>query len=196
MIEFPTTLPSLSRGGLGRGKKIHLSTPTEQRRQLRLQTGELRALATSDSTNRVYDVILLRSGTWKGWGINCPPTALANTDVNIFNGKLSFLNPPKHGDYANHGSPSLDLMLGTICNARYDSTEQAIVGQLALAEGTPNAQWVQNLLDGVIQARDNGEQIPNLGMSSVVWIDIEEVSILTRSEERMQFGTASTPTTQ
>jgi hypothetical protein len=116
---------------------------------------------------RVYRVVLIRAGEWRGKGLYAPPDALARAAPK-FEGVASFLNPPARQP-GQHGHPGLERLLGVIENAAWDEQASGIVADYRLAGGE-TAKWFGRLIDDWLAARDEGRPVPEVGLSAVLTV--------------------------
>ncbi|MBC8248321.1 MAG: hypothetical protein H8E90_01470 [Anaerolineales bacterium] len=127
-----------------------------------LENGELDV-----KPGRRYEAVAIRAGEWKGHGLWAGADVLKR-NVRKFNGLASFLNPLVDNQ-GTHGHPSVEQLLGLFSNARWDEDEQGVVGDYDLVD-TPAAAWFGRFADALIEARDRGEPVPDVGLSAVPWV--------------------------
>ncbi len=116
---------------------------------------------------RRYEAVAIKVGEWKGHGLYAGPEVLKR-NVMKFNGLASFLNPRVENP-GTHGHPPVERLLGVFSNAHWDEGEQGIVGTYILAD-TPTAEWFSRFADALIKARDEGQDVPEVGLSAVPWV--------------------------
>ena len=119
------------------------------------------------ATGRVYRVVLIRAGEWRGKGLVADRAVLAAAAPK-FEGVASFLNPPAPQP-GQHGHPGLERLLGVIENAGWDEAAEGVVADYRLAGGE-TAKWFGRLMDDWLAARDGGRRVPEVGLSAVLTV--------------------------
>jgi len=121
-------------------------------------------LAASDGGAR-YAVTLVKAGdTLHGWRFPAPVLAAA---VGQFEGASCFVD---HVGWLQAGASVRDLV-GVIADVGWDADvgdRGGISGRLRLSNA-PAAEWVENLVDQIIEDRGNGLPVPNVGLSADVF---------------------------
>ena len=112
--------------------------------------------------NADYDVTLIRAGdTLTNWRF---PGPLLQASVARFQGASCFVD---HVGFWGHGASVRDLV-GVMADVAWEPNappKGALTGRLRLSNA-PAADWVEQLIDQIIEDRDRGLPVPNIGLSA------------------------------
>jgi len=106
-----------------------------------------------------YGVTLIRAGdTLHGWRF---PAAVLKAAVPRFEGASCFVD---HVGWFQQAA-SLGDLVGVISEVGWSETEGGLTGRLRLSN-TAAGDWMEALIDQIIEDRENGLPVPNVGLSA------------------------------
>ncbi|HUS71303.1 MAG TPA: hypothetical protein VM075_11090 [Anaerolineae bacterium] len=126
----------------------------------RLRTERVRlGLDVDLSARGGYGVTLIRAGnTLHGWRF---PAEVLKAAVPRFEGASCFVD---HVGWFQQAA-SLGDLVGVISEVEWSETEGGLTGRLRLSN-TPAGDWMEALIDQIIEDRENGLPVPNVGLSA------------------------------
>jgi hypothetical protein len=111
------------------------------------------------SARRGYAVTLIRAAnTLHGWRF---PAEVLRAAVPRFEGASCFLD---HVGWFQEAA-SLGDLLGVISEVAWSDAEAGLTGRLPVSN-TRAGDWMEALIDQIIEDRENGLPVPNLGLSA------------------------------
>jgi len=111
------------------------------------------------SARRGYAVTLMRAGdTLHGWRF---PAEVLRAPLPRFEGASCFVD---HVGWLQQAA-SLGDLVGVISEVEWSETEGGLTGRLRLST-TPAGDWMEPLIDQIIEDRENGLPVPNVGLSA------------------------------
>jgi len=140
-------------------------------------TGRIILQPTAATGRREYDCIFMQPGRVKqadqqpsNWLI--PADAIRNAE-SLFNSIPVHLDHPEMFGFGWHQNPAVATIVGVTCNARWDEEEQAMTGRIRLYDtDTSNlTAFVAALLDQILADKEQGLEVPPVGLSAVVFQD-------------------------
>ena len=117
------------------------------------------ALEADVSARGGYAVTLIRAGdTLHGWRF---PAEVLRAAVPGFEGASCFVD---HVGWFQQAA-SLGDLVGVISEVQWRDTEGGLTGRLRLSN-TPPGDWMEALIDQIIEDRESGLPVPNVGLSA------------------------------
>jgi len=117
------------------------------------------ALGADLSARGGYAVTLMRAGdTLHGWRF---PAEVLRAAVPRFEGASCFVD---HVGWFQQAA-SLGDLVGVISEVEWSETEGGLTARLRLSN-TPAGDWMEALIDQIIEDRENGLPVPNVGLSA------------------------------
>jgi hypothetical protein len=111
------------------------------------------------SARRGYAVTLIRAAnTLHGWRF---PAEVLRAAVPRFDGASCFV---EHVGWFQHAA-SLGDLLGVISEVAWSDAEAGLTGRLPVSN-TRAGDWMEALIDQIIEDRENGLPVPNVGLSA------------------------------
>jgi len=129
---------------------------------------------------REYKVVIMRpgrvvqaDGRLSNWLI---PAEAIRDAAPLFEGVASYLDHPAALDTDRRGEPQVRNLVGVIFDPRWDEAGQALVAGLRLYDAEPHSPGALAgaLLDQMLLDREQGLEVPQIGLSAVFYHDSRE----------------------
>jgi len=113
-------------------------------------------------TNGTLEATFIQAGPVAGWEVWLPAEVLREA-APLFSGKGSFLDHP--GLFENH---HLSALMGVTSAALFNPGSGTVDGRIRLMD-TPAAELFRRVIDQVLEDRERGLEVPDVGLSAVLW---------------------------
>ncbi len=139
--------------------------------------GRLTLSRAKTEGRREYEVVIMRpgrvvqaDGRLSNWLI---PAEVIRDAAPLFEGAASYLDHPAALDTDRRGEPQVRNLVGVIFDPRWDDAEQALIAGLRLydAEAHSPGALAGALLDQMLRDREQGLEVPEIGLSAVFYHD-------------------------
>lgn len=113
-------------------------------------------------TNGTLEATFIQAGPVAGWEVWLPAEVLREAAA-LFSGKGSFLDHPDLFE-----SHHLSALMGVTSEALFNPFSGTVDGRIRLMD-TPAAELFRRVIDQVLEDRERGLEVPDVGLSAVLW---------------------------